>query len=50
VGGATTLTVGVNNLFNAAPPTIYNGNQDNTDPTAYDVTGRFVYGRITHRL
>ncbi|HTO98807.1 MAG TPA: hypothetical protein VMK66_17275, partial [Myxococcales bacterium] len=50
VAGATTLTLGVNNLFNAAPPSIYNGGQDNTDATTYDLVGRFVYGRITHRL
>ncbi len=50
--GRTNLGVGVNNLFDAAPPFIFNNGQltGNTDATAYDPTGRFVYARLTHAL
>ena len=43
----TTLTVGVNNVFDRAPPVIYNGAAANFDTATYDVTGRFMYARLT---
>ena len=50
--GRTNLGLGVNNLFDAAPPFIFTNAQQtgNTDGTAYDLTGRFVYVRLTHTL
>jgi outer membrane receptor protein involved in Fe transport len=45
--GKTTLAVGVNNLFDKPPAVIYNGFTAATDPTAYDLLGRFFYGRLT---
>jgi iron complex outermembrane recepter protein len=46
--GRTSFAIGVNNLFDARPPAIYNGFTAATDPTAYDFAGRFVYARISH--
>jgi iron complex outermembrane recepter protein len=43
----TTLTVGVNNVFDRQPPVIYNGASGNYDTTAYDMLGRFMYARLT---
>jgi iron complex outermembrane recepter protein len=50
--GRTNIGVGVNNLFDRAPPFIFTNGQltGNTDGTAYDPTGRFVYVRLTHAL
>lgn len=48
--GTTSLAVGVNNLFDAAPRTIYGALEPNSDPTAYDFMGRFVYIRLGQRL
>jgi iron complex outermembrane receptor protein len=45
--GQTALTVGVNNVFDRAPPTIYNGPSGNYDPATYDQLGRFLYARLT---
>jgi outer membrane receptor protein involved in Fe transport len=45
--GKTTLALGVNNLFDKPPAVIYNGFTAATDPTAYDLLGRFFYGRLT---
>jgi outer membrane receptor protein involved in Fe transport len=45
--GKTAFAVGVNNLFDTAPPVIYNG-FNTSDPSAYDFGGRRVYGRIAH--
>jgi outer membrane receptor protein involved in Fe transport len=46
--GRTTVAAGVNNIFNAQPPTIYNGFLAASDPTAYAdaYLGRFFYGRV----
>ena len=46
-GGHATLTVGVNNVFDRAPPVIYNGAAGNYDTSAYDMLGRFAYARLT---
>ena len=43
----TTLTVGVNNVFDRQPPVIYNGVAGNYDTSAYDMLGRFMYARLT---
>jgi len=39
-------TVGLLNVFDTKPATIYNGFLAVTDPAAYDVAGRFLYFRI----
>jgi outer membrane receptor protein involved in Fe transport len=44
--GRTSLGVGVNNVFDKTPAIVYNGFTANTDPTAYDVAGRYLYFRI----
>ena len=41
------MTVGVNNVFDRAPPVIYNGAAGNYDTSAYDMLGRFMYARLT---
>ncbi|HBX36002.1 MAG TPA: hypothetical protein DEG76_01280, partial [Pseudohongiella sp.] len=48
------LTAGVNNLFDKAPP-IYTsdsraGIQSNTDPSVYDVLGRRYFVTATYRF
>jgi iron complex outermembrane recepter protein len=48
--GETTLTVGVNNVFDRAPPAIYNGAAGNYDEATYDFLGRFFYARLTQSL
>jgi hypothetical protein len=50
VAGTTSFSVGVNNLFDAAPRTIYGALEPNSDPTAYDFMGRFVYVRLGQRI
>ena len=45
--GRTTFALGINNLFDKPPALIYNGFTAATDPTAYDLLGRFFYGRLT---
>jgi outer membrane receptor protein involved in Fe transport len=46
----TTLTVGVNNLFDRDPPTSYSAYENNYNPFLYRLPGRFLYGRITARF
>ncbi|HEX8111752.1 MAG TPA: TonB-dependent receptor, partial [Kofleriaceae bacterium] len=45
--GKTTLQLGVNNVFDATPPVVYNAPAANSDPTTYDFVGRMVYLRMT---
>jgi outer membrane receptor protein involved in Fe transport len=45
--GKTTLAVGVRNMFDTRPPSVFNAFLTYTDP-GYDLVGRFVYGRVTH--
>jgi outer membrane receptor protein involved in Fe transport len=45
--GSTTLSAGVRNLLDTTPPTVYNSFLTYVDP-AYDLVGRFVYGRVSH--
>jgi iron complex outermembrane receptor protein len=46
--GQTKVTIGVNNLFDRAPPTIYGAPTSNSDSMLYDFVGRFGYIRIAH--
>ncbi|HEV2363277.1 MAG TPA: TonB-dependent receptor [Caulobacteraceae bacterium] len=48
--GLTDIAIGVNNLFDRAPPFVSSALQDNSDPSLYDFLGRFVYLRLTHTL
>jgi iron complex outermembrane receptor protein len=41
------LTLGVNNVFNRAPPPCFTCDSANFDPTTYDVPGQFGYARIS---
>jgi iron complex outermembrane receptor protein len=45
--GKTTLQAGVNNLFDTAPPVVYNAAAANSDATTYDFIGRMVYVRLS---
>jgi iron complex outermembrane receptor protein len=47
---ATTLTIGVNNVFDQDPPTIYIGFQGDSDAATYDYLGRFFYARLSQRF
>ncbi len=42
----TSVGVGVNNVLDKKPSNIYNGFAVSTDPSAYDLVGRFFYARI----
>jgi iron complex outermembrane recepter protein len=48
--GRTLLSVGVNNVLDQAPPTIYGAFTADSDPSTYDYLGRFAYVRLTQRL
>jgi iron complex outermembrane recepter protein len=49
--GTTSLTVGVTNLLDAAPPAVYNAPAtSNTDATTYDFMGRMVYARLAQQF
>jgi outer membrane receptor protein involved in Fe transport len=48
--GTTAFFVGVNNVFDQAPPYVYSAPLANSDPLTYDFLGRYVYGRIQHRF
>jgi outer membrane receptor protein involved in Fe transport len=48
--GKTSLAVGVNNVFDANPPKIYNTFASATDQYSYDQIGRFFYLRLNHSL
>ncbi|HMG54038.1 MAG TPA: TonB-dependent receptor, partial [Kofleriaceae bacterium] len=45
--GDVVLTLGINNVLDQAPPTIYNSVAGNYDPATYDLLGRFAYARLT---
>src|SRR5438093_1142740 len=47
--GTTRVSVGVNNVANATPPTIYTPTP-NSDPSAYDFMGRYFYVRMGQLL
>jgi outer membrane receptor protein involved in Fe transport len=45
----TTISAGVNNMFNKQPPLLYytRSNNANTAPDSFDVVGRFYWARVT---
>ncbi len=45
--GKTTFGAGMNNVFDKNPSKIYNGFLAATDPSAYDLLGRFGYVRVS---
>ena len=45
--GRTSLQLGVNNVINATPPTVYNASESNSDAATYDFVGRVVYVRMS---
>jgi iron complex outermembrane receptor protein len=48
--GLTSLTIGANNALDRRPPVIYFGNEGDSDGTAYDLTGRLFYLRLSQRF
>jgi iron complex outermembrane recepter protein len=48
--GRTSVTLGVTNMFDVAPPRVYNGAGATTDTYAYDMLMRQVYARIGHQF
>ena len=44
------ITVGVNNLFDVAPPACISCGLNNFDPTTYDIPGQFGYLRLTYKM
>ena len=44
------LTIGVNNVFNKAPPPCFTCDSANFDPTTYDLPGQFGYLRLSYGL
>jgi iron complex outermembrane recepter protein len=48
--GKTTLQVGINNLFDATPPVVYNAAAANSDATTYDFVGRMAYVRLSQQF
>jgi iron complex outermembrane receptor protein len=45
--GRTSLQLGVNNVFDATPPAVYNAAAANSDASTYDFVGRTVYLRLS---
>jgi iron complex outermembrane receptor protein len=45
--GTTSISIGVNNITDATPSTIYNGAALNSDESIYDFMGRFFYARLS---
>lgn len=48
--GKTIFSAGVNNLFDRKPSEIFNGFLAQSDPSAYDFMGRFIYARVGHNF
>jgi iron complex outermembrane recepter protein len=48
--GVTSLSLGVNNVLDQAPPVIYSGFSGDSDGSTYDFMGRFVYARLTQQF
>jgi iron complex outermembrane receptor protein len=48
--GRFTLTLGMNNAFDVAPPACFSCSLNNYDPTTYDVPGRFGYVRLSYKM
>jgi outer membrane receptor protein involved in Fe transport len=47
--GRTSISIGVNNVLDATPPTVYNAPAANSDPATYDFVGRTIYVRMAQR-
>jgi outer membrane receptor protein involved in Fe transport len=47
--GRTTLQLGINNVFDASPPLVYNAAAANSDAATYDFVGRLVYLRLSQQ-
>jgi len=45
--GTTSVTLGVNNVLDRAPPAIYGATLGDYDPTTYDFKGRSFYARMS---
>lgn len=45
--GVTTVTVGINNVFNSDPPFVFTAFANNTDGSVYDAFGRYYYVRLS---
>jgi outer membrane receptor protein involved in Fe transport len=45
----TRLDLGINNVFNKQPPFLYANNtlNANTDPSTFDLQGRYYWARVT---
>ncbi len=49
--GKSQAMIGINNVFDAAPPFVGNAFAANTDPQGgYDLMGRYIYFRLSHAL
>ena len=48
--GESLVTLGVDNIFNQAPPFLASAFNDNFDSRTYESTGRFFYARFSHHL
>ena len=48
--GRTTVSLGATNIFDRAPPRVYNGFANTTDTYTYDMIMRQVYARIGHQF
>lgn len=46
--GKTTLTIGINNVFDQKPQYVYAAPLANSDATLYDFLGRYYYVRLGH--
>ncbi|WP_070157048.1 TonB-dependent receptor domain-containing protein [Sphingobium phenoxybenzoativorans] len=46
----TSLTIGVNNVFNQGPPPCFSCTGANFDSTTYDVPGQFGYLRLSYKM
>lgn len=48
--GKTSVQLGVNNVFDATPPVVYNAAAANSDAATYDFIGRLVYLRLSQQF
>ncbi len=49
-GGTTTLTLGVTNVLDRAPPAVYGAPLGDYDPTGYEFKGRSFYARMAQQF
>ena len=49
IGGATSFSAGVRNVFDSNPPRVFNSFLTYADPS-YDFVGRYVWGRIAQKF